>query len=128
VKPNREELERTLGRKLDSADAIFGAAAELRRQGAQWVIVSRGEEPLCVSGPDGDRCFIPPAIRTLNPIGSGDCLSAGMAFGVTRGLSVPEAIRLGMGAAAQNAEALRTSELELHTVRHWADAVREQGG
>lgn len=125
VKPNREELERTLDRKLDTVDDIFRAAAELRRRGAQWVIVSRGREPLCASGPDGDRCLVPPRVEAVNPIGSGDCLSAGVAWALIHGWDVPDAIRFGMGAAAQNATALRTSELEPDTVRRLAGEVRD---
>ena len=36
----------------------------------------------------------------VNPIGCGDCLAAGIALALYRGAEPPEAVRFGMGAAA----------------------------
>jgi fructose-1-phosphate kinase PfkB-like protein len=63
-------------------------------------------------------------------------MAAGIAWAIDAGKDVLEAIRLGMGAAAQNATMLLTSRLDPETVRRFAAQVvmdpplisRESGG
>lgn len=103
VKPNRDELGWTVGRKLSTESEILLAMHELRDRGTQWVVISQGADSLLASGPDGDFRILPPRVDAVNPIGCGDSLAAGIAVGVTEGLNVIDAIRLGVAAAVENA-------------------------
>ena len=47
---------------------------------------------------------MPPAIRPVNPIASGDSMMCGIAIGLLKGMSPQNCIRLGMACAAANAE------------------------
>jgi tagatose 6-phosphate kinase len=117
VKPNREELGKTFGRELKT-DADLGAAMEeAHRLGAEWVIVSDGKKALWASG-EGTLCvFHPPRVDTVNPIGCGDCLAAGIAWAVDTGMDVLQAVRFGMAAAAENAAMMLPARLDLERVR-----------
>ena len=106
VKPNREELARTVGRNLTSDDDLISAMSELRSRGAEWVIVSHGSSPLLALGPEGVIRIEPPRVNALNPIGCGDCLAAGIAAGIDRQASMCEALEFGVRAAAENAREL----------------------
>jgi tagatose 6-phosphate kinase len=117
VKPNREELARTLRLTLDSEDKLRSAMRELQARGAGSVIVSQGALPVAAHLGDRFYEFIPPKIETLNPIGSGDCLAAGLASGLADGLSMLDAIRLGIAAGAENAESLISARLDRNRVR-----------
>jgi tagatose 6-phosphate kinase len=128
VKPNREELGRTVDRELSTDADLRGAMEEMRGLGAQWVVVSQGKDTLWALGPRGLRTFRPPLVEVINPIGCGDCLAAGIAWGVGQGLEVEEALRIGMGAAAQNASMLLPSRLEIETVHRLAAQVAEERG
>ncbi len=100
IKPNRGELARTLGReRLDDAELI-DAMREMNSRGAAWVVVTDGGGPVHVSSHDRLYRLRPPAGDVVNPIGCGDCLAAGIAWGLHRGMEAPEAVRQGMGAAA----------------------------
>ena len=46
----------------------------------------------------------PPAIEVVNPIGSGDCLLAGLVDGWIAGLNGEELVRRGLACGAANAE------------------------
>lgn len=87
AKPNREEY--ALSRNWERVDELHltdgGAAAEVRSNGA------------------GNRRLIPPEIRQVNPIGSGDCYIAGLAHGWLLGLPWDERLRLATAAGAANA-------------------------
>lgn len=126
VKPNREELARTLGRRFETWGDLLRAAEDLRERGAAWAVITGGREPVLVSGPGGARVFRPPRVSAVNPIGSGDCLAAGLAWALGRGAAVPEAVRFGMGAAAENAAALLSSRVSLDSSRRLAGEVVEE--
>ncbi len=125
VKPNREELGVTVGRKLPTREDLVDAMQELRRRGAQRVLVTDGTEPSCLLGPEGPRFLRPPRVEPVNPIGCGDCLAAGMALALHGGDSVESAVRLGMGAAAENAGMLLTGRLHPEISRRLAGKVLE---
>jgi len=126
VKPNREELARTLGRGLDDEADLHLAIEEIRDRGAAWVLVTDGAKPALGIDPEGHwfRC-VPPAIETLvNPIGSGDCLAAGFADAVSRGSEPLEAIRFGIACAAFNCGTVLAGRLERPAVETLVKSVR----
>ena len=109
VKPNRAELELTVGRRLPAPDAagraaIAGAAGELRAAGARAVVVSLGGDGLLAVTGEGTWHAAPPALATGNPTGAGDAVVAGLAHGLALGTPWPERLRqaaaLGTAAAA----------------------------
>lgn len=103
VKPNREELAKTVQRDFHTDEDVFSAMSEIRERGAEWVVVSHGPEKLLALGPEGRIQITPPKVAVVNPIGCGDCLAAGIAAGIDRRLSMHESLALGVRAAAENA-------------------------
>jgi len=103
IKPNREELSQTVGRELSHANDVVDAAEELRRLGAQWVVVTDGPRPVIVVGPDERfQVVVPNVDRVVNPIGCGDSMTAGIAAGLSAGRSVSDAVKWGIACSAQN--------------------------
>ncbi|HEV3007167.1 MAG TPA: PfkB family carbohydrate kinase, partial [Pirellulales bacterium] len=112
VKPNREELARTLGRSLDGDDALVAALREVNQLGAEWVVVSEGKQGLWASSRQGVWRFAALTVaKVVNPIGCGDCLAAGIAWALAQGRESLECIRIGTAAAAQNAAQLLPGRL-----------------
>jgi tagatose 6-phosphate kinase len=103
IKPNRIELSQTLGADLDNESGVRAAMREMIACGARWVIVTSGTAPTLLS--DGARFWkvATPQVSAANPIGSGDALAAGLAVGLVRGQTVPDACLLGVACAAANA-------------------------
>jgi len=106
VKPNREELAKTLGRPLPDEHTLHAGMKDLLNQGAQRVLISQGSQSLCYRDPDNQRVFPTPSVTVMNPIGCGDSLAAGIAVGTQRGWSIEQSINLGIAAAAANATEL----------------------
>ena len=106
VKPNREELAATLGRRLDTDDDVTAAMSELRTLGAEWVVVSDGPAPLLALGPDGLQRIEPPRVKVLNPIGCGDALCAELALRIDQQWQVVDAIREAVANASKRASEL----------------------
>jgi 1-phosphofructokinase family hexose kinase len=123
VKPNREELAQTVERPLaDDAD-LHAAMRELNQRGAQWVVVTQGPGPVWISSANELLRFTPPPVAAIvNPIGCGDALAAGIAWQIRAGGSVPDAVALGMAAAAENLASLLPCRLDGPSVHRRAQA------
>ncbi|MBX9679276.1 MAG: bifunctional hydroxymethylpyrimidine kinase/phosphomethylpyrimidine kinase [Gemmataceae bacterium] len=120
IKPNREELARTVGRTLADEAAVWQAMDEVRARGASWVVVSAGPGAMLIASPEGRYRLQPPPAPVVNPIGCGDCLAAGIAWSLSLGSTALEAIRHGIGAAADNLGRLLPARLNADRVRHFA--------
>jgi len=112
VKPNREELESTLGRKITSDEALIAAMRGLNHRGAQWVLITQGAGPAWLTSASAVYRFQPEVIQVVNPIGCGDCLAAGTAWALRSGHDMPRAVQFGLATAAANAESLLPAQVE----------------
>lgn len=116
VKPNRDEAAATLGFSLTGnaeADARTAVNA-LLEAGAEWALVSMGKAGSLLGGrEDAKRYrFTPPPVNAVNPIGSGDSLTAGLLYAlVERGESVVDAATFGTACGAANAMTLTSGVL-----------------
>jgi 1-phosphofructokinase family hexose kinase len=104
IKPNRHELGETVGRRPSTDADLLIAMREMNQRGATWVVISDGGRALWASSQADAWRIEPPEIALVNPIGCGDCLTAGIADGVARRLSFIDALRWGVAVAAANAE------------------------
>lgn len=125
VKPNREELARTLDVAISSDEALFEGMQVLRTQGATWVAVTDGPRSIGVAGPEGMFRLIPPGLAAVeNPIGCGDCLAAGFALATVQGRSPLDALRYGVACATDNCRSLLAGRLDRGLVAAWEGQVR----
>ena len=100
LKVSEEELERD-GR-LRRAGSLRAAAEELRRAGAEAVVISLGDERALVLT-DGRLLRVTgPRLEPVDTRGAGDSLSAGVAAGLARRLPLLDAIAVGAAAGALN--------------------------
>jgi len=113
VKPNRGELERTLGVTISTESELLDAMHRLHERGTEWVLVTRGPDTALATHRDGEiHRFEPPEIDVINPIGCGDALTAGIAVGCVEKRTIPEAIRLGLACAVENARSLVPGDID----------------
>ena len=112
VKPNREELAKTTGKPIQREEDLRSAMIELGRRGAAWVLVSQGRDAVWAHGQGKFYRFRPPRVEAVNPIGSGDCLAAGIAVAIARSEDPLEAIRFGIAGGAENAAVLLPADLD----------------
>lgn len=113
VKPNREELAATLGRKLETEVDVVTAMKELHARGAEGVVVTAGKDPVLASDGKAVWRVRTPDIRAVNPIGSGDALTAGVVWRLVQGEALGEACLWGAAAGAANALTAMPGEVNL---------------
>ena len=103
IQLNRREAAAHLRSPHPTDDAIFALLAGWARRGVQIALVTDGPDPvLAVSGNRRWRA-IPPAIDPVNPVGSGDCLLAGLVDAHLSGLDPETSLRRGLACAVANA-------------------------
>ncbi|MEI6390071.1 MAG: hexose kinase [Verrucomicrobiota bacterium] len=124
VKPNRTELAATVGRKLRSEAEVVAAMRELGERGAQRVVVTAGSGPTLAF--DGRRAWqiLPPRIVAVNPIGSGDAVTAALVWRLLRGDDLGEACRWAAAAGAANALTMLAGEVDLEVVERLVSEAR----
>lgn len=123
VKPNREELEQTVGRPLTSDSDLTQAMQELNRQGAEWMVISDGPRAVWMTSQSAVYKLVPPRVEVVNPIGCGDCMAAGIAGTLHRGGDVLDAVRFGVAAASLNATLLLPGRLTMSEVLRLVESV-----
>jgi tagatose 6-phosphate kinase len=111
VKPNHAELAATFGNKLKHERDVKCAMRRLGERGAERVVVTSGKRPaLAFDGRSFWKIFNP-AIRAVNPIGSGDAFTAGLVWRLLRGDDLGEACRWAAASGAANALTLMAGEV-----------------
>ena len=102
IKPNLQELEETLGRKLETDDEIINGAKALKEMGAENVLVSLGKNGAILVDQNGD-IHIAGAVggKAVNTVGAGDSMLAGFIAGADTDFDY--ALRLALAAGGATA-------------------------
>ncbi|MDQ2687685.1 MAG: 1-phosphofructokinase family hexose kinase [Armatimonadota bacterium] len=122
AKPNQHELS-ALG---IPADDIGMAAQELHdRFGVPVGLVSAGARGAYLAAAEGAWSAVPPPVNLVSAVGSGDSMTAGFLWATLRqNATLPEALRLGVGAGAANVLSEGAGFLESAQVFHLASRTR----
>jgi len=103
VKPNREEARDLTGLPMDTPLGIAAAASEIRKLGAQNVVVSMGKAGALLHTPEATWLAHSPKIKEKNPIGAGDSMVGGLIWALTQGIALKEALGWGVASGAASA-------------------------
>lgn len=103
IKPNRDEVERLLDVEFESQSDAARAALTLSERGIELVVISLGRQGAiaCYSGMV--YYAVPPEVKVLSTVGSGDSMVAGMLCALDNGAGIEDALRLGCAAGAATA-------------------------
>lgn len=127
VKINAPEASELLGAEVQGISAAANGAEEIRRRtggAGHAVVITLGEQGMVLVDPHGEAWHGAVAVRGSYPVGSGDAFLAGLLIGLSEGSpSWPEAVRLGLGAAAANAEVPGAARLNAARARTLAAAA-----
>lgn len=123
---NQHELSGLMGKSVGtlSEEEILHWLADWSKNGLGIGVVTRGPDPaLAVYDSEFFR-IIPPDIKVVNPIGSGDCFLAGMTMGVINGLSAHEHLQFAAACAVTNALTWDAGSIEKESAATWVSKVK----
>ena len=123
IKPNRDEVQRLIGLKIESLDDAVQAMNLLAQTGVKLIVISMGSRG-AVAGFGGEVWHaVPPEVKVISTIGSGDSMIAGIAHIMCRGGSLSEALKWGTAAGAATAMTDGTGICKLNQVLGLLDKV-----
>lgn len=103
VKPNAEEAYVLTKMPVETPAEIAAVAAEIRRMGAQNVVISMGKAGALLQTAEGAWLTHSPKIKEKNPIGAGDSMVGGLVWALARGLALKESLGWGVASGAATA-------------------------
>ncbi|MDX9954645.1 MAG: 1-phosphofructokinase [Anaerolineae bacterium] len=123
AKPNAFEATELTGIPVTSPEDAGAAVAAIHDLGVENVYMSFGKAGALIS--DGHTCWFgaAPTIKERNPIGAGDCAVAGLMWGLSRGLPLPEALRWGIASGTTAASLPGTGVGDLGLVSSFFEQV-----
>lgn len=122
IKPNKDELEQLLDRKLNNKEEIVKAGKQLQTMGAKNVLISLGNKGAIFIGKKIYNIVIP-SINAINPVGSGDASIAGFIYGIYNNLQFEEILKFSMSCGMANALNLKTGDLNIDDVLYLKDKI-----
>jgi len=123
VKPNRLELQATVGRELSEEKAVLSIMRELHERGAQHVVITSGEEAALAFDGQTQWRIRSARITPINPIGSGDAFTAALVSHLLRGDDLGQACCWAAAAGAANALTFLAGELNPQEIELLMDQV-----
>ncbi|MGL4308622.1 1-phosphofructokinase [Cetobacterium sp. SF1] len=118
IKPNQEELESILNKKLDSLQDLINGAKELQNLGAQNILLSLGKDGAIYLNKDNIYKVSIPKIQVLNPVGSGDSSVAGFAHGLYNNYSIEDTLKFSMACGMSNAMSNETGYVNIEIIEN----------
>ncbi|MFN0278975.1 MAG: 1-phosphofructokinase family hexose kinase [Pyrinomonadaceae bacterium] len=123
IKPNLEEFEFLLGRKVHAEDlqSVASDLRSLKRLDAQYIALTLGKDGLLFYDVRADKIYYGNLIleseyKSVNEIGCGDSFMAGFAYGLARNKSVLKAVESGIRFGAANLFADGPGEINLSSI------------
>lgn len=124
VKPNEAEAKSLLGVKSGDSLDFVQAAAEISARYKTNVVLSMGKKGAVVAKEQDVFLVSGPSVDAKSAVGSGDCMLAGLAHGVSRGYSFEESILCGVAAGAANTLTIGAGQFKLENFERLRSQVR----
>lgn len=102
VKPNDDEVSELMGKAVETNADIKEALYYLKEMGVEIPFISLGKNGAAALIEGKAFHFIPPAVKAVNTVGSGDSAVAGVSAGIDMGYDLISAFKLGMAAGSVN--------------------------
>jgi tagatose 6-phosphate kinase len=103
VKPNEKEFADLAREAQERQSGFAGVAADLSARYQTRIVVSLGAEGAIAADQHDVWHIRPPQLTIKSPVGSGDSMLAGIAYGLTQDFSFADSVRFGVAAGTANA-------------------------
>jgi len=109
-----DEIEKSLNIKLHSEEDKINFLASLYAKNIKQAYLTDGSKPFFASNFDFRFRIIPPSVKTIDSTGSGDALTAGIAFGWHNDLVFEEALKTAVALGTANASVFDVCNVKIN--------------
>lgn len=117
IKPNRDELSRLSGRKMETVEELCIEAETLMEKGIPSIVVSMGGKGALFMMKERILYAEGLKVPVGSTVGSGDSVVAALAYAWEKGLSLEETVRLSMATGAANVMCSGTQAAEYEMIK-----------
>jgi tagatose 6-phosphate kinase len=121
---NRDELEKTLGRRCRTVSALVAGLRHFLAYGACLAVVTLGAEGALALTPESGWRLLPPTISARSTAGSGDAFAAAMLVWREKGAEWPDVLRWAAATGTAKALEARSDRLDATKVRSFYRRVQ----
>lgn len=123
IKPNLEELEEMVGKKVASEIQIIEVINDTMFSQIEWIVITLGSAGALIRHKEQFFRAKIPTIKAINPVGSGDSVIAGFASGMKRGLDETEMIKYSLAMGVLNAAERETGKIIPENVKGMMEQI-----
>ncbi|WP_367942695.1 1-phosphofructokinase [Enterocloster citroniae] len=116
IKPNGDEIKSLTGISPETEEQVIHEAKKLRRMKVEIVVISLGVNGSVIACNEGVYRVRVPAVESVNTVGCGDSMMAGLAVGIARGYGVEHLIRYASAVSVANALQEQTGFIDMSDV------------
>jgi tagatose 6-phosphate kinase len=124
LKCNEEEFLSAHNLKRIPFDKLAVISSHCIRGNTSWIVITRGPDAAIFATKNGVYSVLPPKIEAVNPIGSGDAVSAGLACSMLENKSTEDVIRYSMACGTANALISGPGVVRPQDVKRLCDEVK----
>lgn len=123
IKPNKDEIEDIMGRKVETTEDILKEIDEFHKKGIEFVVISLGKDG-SIAGYKGEKYRVRvPKVKAVNPVGSGDAFVGGIATGIERGYNIEKILAFAAACGTSNALEEETGVVNKDTVNKLMEEI-----
>lgn len=124
VSPNKDELSMLTGREINNEEDIKSALLDMYNKGIELPIVTLGKDGAIAYDGSEFYKFLIPSVEVKNSVGSGDSTVSGIAVGISRGMNICDAIKLGMACGIANTQFFETGFVSKELVDKYYEEIK----
>jgi 1-phosphofructokinase family hexose kinase len=117
AKQNKNEFEKTFNLQLNSEQEYIDALSRFLGRHSDMALITNGDKFAYYYYDKSCYKVIPPKIKVINPIGSGDCMLAGLIYGFLNNLDIIDTIKYSIAAAAVNASKWEIARCSIREIK-----------
>lgn len=116
IKPNLEEFENLIGKKLENIEDIILEGKKLNKLGIEVIAITLGAKGAIIITNNSSYIVKIPKFDVVNTVGSGDSFVAGFVTGCSRELPFIETIKLAVSCSISNALQEKTGDIDIENI------------
>jgi len=124
IKPNIDEIEYLLGKKVKNTSEVIEYANKIIKDGVSNVMVTLGGDGGLLINKDYIYKGTVPKIKIKNTVGSGDSSVAGFIFGLFQELNFEEIFKYALACGTSNAILENTGDIDIKDVKNFMDKIK----
>ncbi len=124
IKPNQDELERLVGKKLNNFEQIIAGAKNLIQRGIGKVVVSLGEKGALFI--DREKVFLGHGLKVQveSTVGAGDAMMAALAYGQVKGLTLAQTAQMAIATSSATIMEKGTQSAKMEAIEKMLPLVK----